>query len=556
MRLLVQLCKQKGIRKVVFSPGSRSAPLVIAFNQCKEIECLVIPDERCAGYFALGIAQRTRETVAVVCTSGTAVLNLAPAVCEAYYQKIPLLLLTADRPSDMIDKGENQAIHQENIFSPHTIANYQLPCEPLQTHEWNSAGDDIFNAIEQTQERGGGPVHINIPLREPLYTVEPETQLDFSPITLPKKELSISDNEKTAFQTQWKNATRKMIIAGLHDKNKTVETLLQQLAMREDTVVLTEATSNLYSKEFITPFEPIIAQLLIDKSTVFVPEIVVTIGKQIISKKIRQWLKKQPPVLHWHISETGDNWDIFHCKVFTGELAETDFLSAINDTEIAEQTSFKTDWNKRKAHCEATQNELIEKMPYTDFSVMQTIINHLPQHATIHYGNSTPIRYANLFCHRSDLVVYANRGTSGIDGCVSTAAGAASTQPTPTVAIIGDVSFFYDSNGLWHNHLSPHFRIIVINNTGGNIFRLIDGPTSVNEFEYYFETRHQLTAQHIAHLHGLAYHSCQNKDELTSTLPKFLNTHLNKPALLEVFTDGKLSAEEYKKFWDDLNKVL
>ena len=555
MRLLVQLCKQKGIRKVVFSPGSRSAPLVIAFTQCPEIECLVVPDERSAGYFALGMAQRTRETVAIVCTSGTAVLNLSPAVCEAFYQKIPLLILTADRPPEMIDKGENQAIHQKNVFAPHTVASYQLPCEPLQQYEWTSAGDDIFNAIDQTQERGGGPVHINIPLREPLYIYEEESPINFEPMQFPSLKFTLSKAEKKDYQTQWENASRKMIIVGLHDKNDTIENLLQQLGKREDTVVLTEATSNLHSENFITPFEPILAQLLQAKNADLVPEIVVTIGKQIISKKIRQWLKKYPPILHWHVSETNDNWDIFNQKVYTGSLDETDFLTALNDTEIATPTSYKTDWENYSKQSSAKQDLLLSKMPFADFSVMQKLIAQLPQNATVHYGNSTPIRYANLFRHRQDLTVYANRGTSGIDGCVSTAAGAAWTQKTPTVAIVGDVSFFYDSNGLWHNHLSAKFKIIVINNSGGNIFRLIDGPTSVNQFERFFETRHQLTAKHIAGLHGLDYYSCNNELDLTNVLPKFLDAQSKKPSLLEIFTDGTLSAEVYKKYWSEMTEL-
>jgi len=182
---------------------------------------------------------------------------------------------------------------------------------------------------------------------------------------------------------------------------------------------------------------------------------------------------------------------------------------------------------------------------------MKKLIDHLPQHATVHYGNSTPIRYANLFSHRSDLTVYANRGTSGIDGCLSTAAGSAYTQTAPTVVILGDVSFFYDSNGLWHNYLMPNFKIVVINNSGGNIFRLIDGPTSVDKFETFFETKHQLSAKHLAALHQLNYFSASNETSLKDALELFLQSN-DKPALLEVFTNGETSAAVYKKYWQEL----
>jgi len=515
------------------------------------MDCLVVPDERSAGYFALGIAQRTRETVAVVCTSGTAVLNLAPAVCEAFYQKIPLLILTADRPPEMIDKGENQAIHQQNIFSPHTLANYQLPAEPMQQHEWMRAGDDICNGIEQTQEQGGGPVHINIPMREPLYVCDNHAAPDFEPMILPAKAKRLSDKEINELQRQWVNTSRKMVLVGLHDKEITLENKLCSLAKREDTVVLTEATSNMHSPDFIAGYETALALLLANSSPNYVPEIVVTIGKQIISKKIRQWLKKNPPLLHWHIATTEENWDIFDKKVYTGAMDTLDFLTAILPTETAIGSSFKSDWQNLYQTVANKQAKLIEEMPYSDFSLMKKLIDHLPQHATVHYGNSTPIRYANLFSHRSDLTVYANRGTSGIDGCLSTAAGSAYTQTAPTVVILGDVSFFYDSNGLWHNYLMPNFKIVVINNSGGNIFRLIDGPTSVDKFETFFETKHQLSAKHLAALHQLNYFSASNETSLKDALELFLQSN-DKPALLEVFTNGETSAAVYKKYWQEL----
>lgn len=559
VRLIAEMCRRKGIRKVVFSPGSRSAPFVIAFKAIPEIECMVIPDERVAGYFALGLAQQLGETVAVVCTSGTAVLNLGPAVCEAFYQNIPLLLLTADRPDGAVNNGENQAIMQDNIFGNHALARYSVDGDVTTRKELDALVQTIGKAIDDTTHGYVGPVHVNVHIDEPLY----ETTDEKLPADIGAKESDGNGKEFIALKdlqrikNEFTFYKKKMVLVGCRDYDDEFNDRLERLNQRGDVVVIYENLSNLLLDNAVWNVDACLGIMSEKRSPQFVPDVVITMGGQIVSKRIKKFLYGMPK-LHWDIppgSNAGRGWSMFGDMFDSIEpVNEIQFLNTIIETEEAEDTNYKNNWLQLSHEADGLSKQYFATVPFCDLKIFDVLNSRLTMSANVQYGNSTPIRYSNFFKHSSSLTVNANRGTSGIDGCLSTAAGAAYAGKKLTLCVLGDVSFFYDSNALWNNYLSPKLRIIVINNNGGNIFRLIDGPNRVADFEQFFETRHQLTAKHLATMYGLPYYFCAAQDELEQTLDSFLNSKKGEAAILEIKTDGELSAAVYRKYFEYLSQ--
>jgi 2-succinyl-5-enolpyruvyl-6-hydroxy-3-cyclohexene-1-carboxylate synthase len=555
VRLIADICRRKGVRKVVFSPGSRSSPLVIAFSQIPEIECIVIPDERVAGYFALGMAQQLREAVALVCTSGTAVLNLAPAVCEAFYQFIPLLVLTADRPTGASLKGENQAIMQDDLLKEYTVFSSKINAEDEEALSKNTFSKVLNQAFKAMEGSSPGPAHINIHLEEPLYETDDE-QLVVEEEEFIETRVEIDEAGLSEFRQALKGARNKLVIAGMREANGWDKAIFDKLSTRKDIVIISESVSN-FPKNSIWNTDACIASIVQSETDAFTPDVVISFGNQIVSKRFKSFLKKNKPKQHFDIAPRvglARNWDMFDAlHPFKAYTDEKQILNVLLEEEEADST-YRETWERKSEETQTKSREYLSDIPFSDLKVFETLIDSFPDEANIQYGNSTPVRYSNFFPHKKSLTVNANRGTSGIDGCVSTAAGAAYVNGRMTICVVGDISFFYDSNALWNNYLSPDFRIIVINNGGGNIFRLIDGPTRVKDFEKFFETKHNLTAKHLASMYGLPYYICDSKNGLEEILKTFYGPQDGKTAILEIKTDGVVSAEVYKKYFEHLSK--
>lgn len=556
IQLIALRCMEHGIRHVVISPGSRSAPLVIAFSDYKEFECSVIPDERVAGYFALGIAQQLKIPVSVICTSGTAVLNLAPALCEAFYQNIPLLAITADRPEGSHLSGENQAILQKDIFKNFVGFSASINGELGP----NDALDDIEKIVAETfsilQQPNAQPVHWNIHLQEPLYG-KAEKCKNFSAVISKTTEVVNAEHQNTTeLINVWNASTKKLVILGMQPERTDILFALQKLSTRADVVIWTESTSNFPDNgSTISNADACIASISAEEETGFVPDIVITLGRQIISKRIKSFLRKHKPV-HFDIApgkNLARNWDVFgSLRKNSLPYDEEKVLELLSRAHVS-SSFFSFGWLQLSAIVKSRHKSFLSEAPFCDLKVFETLVHSYPAGADVQYGNSSPVRYSNLFEHRQ-VSVNANRGTSGIDGCVSTAAGAAYATKNLTINVVGDISFLYDSNALWNKQMSEHLRIIVINNGGGNIFRMIDGPQSFNQFENYFEMKHELNVAHLASMYGLPYYICSTENELNKTLPAFFNVQGGKAAILEIKTDGMLSAEVYKQYFSQLKR--
>lgn len=544
---LAQLCASAGIKHIVISPGSRSAPLVAAFTHHDAFECLAIPDERSAAFVALGIAQQTRKPVALICTSGTAALNYAPAVAEAYYQQIPLLLLTADRPTEWIDQGDGQTIRQQGLFGAHTRGSYQLPQEPENENAIWHLSRLVSEALIKCLNPVAGPVHINIPMAEPLYEFSSSEQERLRSFELAKQSNSLSEDQWKELSTHWNAADRKMILLGMHFPDQNLNGHLSALANDPSVIVLKETTSNIEDGLFVGCIDRTLAAIH-DFST-FQPDLLITMGGAIVSKRIKEQLRNHKPAAHWHVSRDYVTQDTYQSLTLQVPLETKDFIAGLSARISLGTGDYNSHWQEASRMGKERHDLYLGDSPFSDIKVFDHLLSHVPVGWQMQLGNSTPIRYAQLFDPKQGVTYFSNRGTSGIDGCSSTAVGASMVSEQPVLMVTGDVSFFYDSNAFWNDYVSGKLKIVLINNGGGGIFRYLDGPQKTGQLEEFFETTHQLNAEGIARTFGLGYRSASSDTELKEEYQALLSNS-EQCEILEIFTPRTENAELLQKYFD------
>ncbi|ESU22584.1 menD protein [Flavobacterium enshiense DK69] len=538
---LIEICKAKDLHDVVISPGSRNAPLTIGFASNPEFNCYSIADERCAAFFAMGMAQQKQKPVALVCTSGSALLNYYPAVAEAFYSQIPLVVISADRPKSKIDIGDGQTIRQENVFQNHILFSANLSEEASEENDLK-INQAINEAIIQK-----GPVHINAPFEEPLYETVRELSVQPVVVDCQKDEKQLSNLD--VFVNQWNTAKKKLILIGVNNPNEIDVAVLNQLANDPSVVVMTEVTSNVHHPDFIPNIDTIITPFTDEDFKAFQPEILVSIGGMIVSKRIKAFIRKYKPNEHWHV-DTHRAYDTFGCLTQHFEVSPNvffnEFLSKVNPTE----SDYRQMAMDLKAMRKQMHNKYLKTIPFSDMKVFEKILPMLPENSQLQISNSSPIRYAQLFDIHPSIEVFCNRGTSGIDGSTTTAIGAALASGKPTVMITGDVSFFYDSNALWNSYITQNFKIILINNHGGGIFRILPGHQETAVFNTFFETSHALTAEHLAKMYGFDYFKCGNESELNVEMKMF--SAAEKPSIIEIFTPTEINNQVLLNYFKNL----
>ncbi|HKJ06853.1 MAG TPA: 2-succinyl-5-enolpyruvyl-6-hydroxy-3-cyclohexene-1-carboxylic-acid synthase [Flavobacteriaceae bacterium] len=533
-------CKAYAVKHIVIAPGSRNAPLIIGFTNHTYFKTYSIVDERAAAFFALGLAQQLQQPVAVVCTSGSAVLNFFPAVAEAFYSLIPLVVISADRPKHLLEIGDGQTIQQEGIFNKHIVFEANL----------NEAGTDnkqLLNQAFVASQKNKGPVHINVPFDEPLY----ETTTSFSEnvnaeIRQPKPTFYINE-----VLPLWNAAEKKIVLIGAHYPDGELQQLLETLAQDPSVLILTENTANVSSPNFITSIDKLIFPFKEEELTAFKPDLLLSFGGLIVSKKIKQHLRKYKPKHHFHVDEIRA-FDTYLSLTKHIKTSATNFLKALLQHKKNVKSNYQHYWLKKKKNRLQKHNAFLKEATYSDLKVFDVITNQLPENCMLQVSNSAVIRYTQLFDINPSINVFCNRGTSGIDGSTSTAIGAASNSPKQTVFITGDISFFYDSNALWNNYIPNNFRIILINNGGGGIFRFIPGPQQTEALPY-FETPHQLTAKHLCNMHQIAYISARNLKDVTTALNTFFKPS-ESPQLLEIFTPRTENDKVLKAYFNFLKE--
>ena len=531
---IAELCARKGLTDAIVCPGSRCAPLTIAFARHQKITTRSFSDERSAGFIALGIAQQNQTPTILVCTSGSAAYNFAPAISEAFFSHTPLLVFTADRPAEWIAQHDGQTIFQENIFGKHVKKSFQLP----QTY---SHPDDVWainrivnEAINLAIQEPQGPIHINVPLREPFYPSAEETlaySKEIRVIDSITSDYFISEDDLISLKKEWVKFNNILIVAGQQDYNAELIQALNQFQKQHNVPVVADIISNLHQAEnAIQHSDVFLGQTLDSIKQSLKPDLLLTFGKSVISKNIKLFLRKFKPQNHWHIQPAGDIADPFQTITKVINSTPLRFFNSINSIststkfEQQKQSNYQKLWEIEERKAVRNLEDFFPHENFGEFELIKKIIKQLPDNCHLHLANSMSVRYANfigLSSNKKNIKVFSNRGTSGIDGCTSTAVGHSLKKDIPNFLITGDLAFFYDRNAFWHNYKLPNLRVVLLNNHGGIIFKMIDGPGSLPESADYFVTQQNLNARKLCEEFGFCYLPLNNQRKIKNTLTDF-----------------------------------
>ena len=543
---LVGLCADYGVEKAVVCPGSRCAPLLIGFGKYPGIETISVTDERAAGFIGLGLAQQSGRPVVLVCTSGTAAQNFAPAVTEAFYQQVPLIVLTADRPPEWIDQWDGQTIRQKNLYIDHIKGSFVYD---------EDSTDVAKKALELALEGAPGPVHLNIPIREPFYPKSLEkiiidtkgarlrSTMDGHAEVTKENNYKIEKLVWDEFESLLNASEQVIVLGGQMSPNPELAHLLNQI----DVPIFGDVISNLQGVEDVIKS----ADLTFKTDDEFLaPDFLITFGRSIISKNLKLYLRKHKPKHHWHIGlgMVGDPFQSLTKIIKTpplyffeewldkgiGKNNQDDYLTLLSDAQKNVGENFDLKLNNAE---------------FNYFSAVRSVLRQLPQNSVLHLGNSMPVRIANFIGLNDPTIdIWCNRGTSGIDGVLSTAVGHALADPNRNhTLIIGDLSFFYDRNGLWLNHKFPtNLQIVILNDNGGGIFNMIPGPSNQDGLTNLFTTPHQRTAKFTTQEFNLTYSKITSLEEIDGW----------SSGILEIFTEMQNNTETFKRITTKTRRKL
>lgn len=537
---LTSLLHQHQICDCVVCPGSRNAILIHNFKQAG-FQLYPVTDERSAAFVALGICLQRQSPVAICVTSGSALLNTLPAVAEAYYRHLPLLVISADRPTEWIGQLDGQTLPQEGALTPYTET-FHLSAAEDATANWHNQLL-INRALLRVRQNGGQPVHINIPIREPLFSF----QTAELPVTWPIREEMgdtghpISDETVHAIQS----ARLPIVIVGQYEKG-TIPAL-RTIEENNSLLVLPEIISGQAGSWRTTWLEQLLPHLD------FRPDLVIHIGGNLVNKQLKLHIRKISACSVIRIDETGQVADTFqHLRILvraTPQEALSQLASILPPQQEVQKWKTLLDQGLHLS-------EKYQPLHFSDIGILQRLSQRIPKHAAIHLANSSPVRNASCFLGSFPGRIFCNRGVNGIEGSLSTATGYAMLHPHITLAVIGDLSFFYDLNALWNTRLPSGLRILLFNNAGGQIFQNLPGLNQSPALRQFIAAAHTTTAQGVAQTYGLEYHCAHSYDEADRAIGCLLREDTDSPVLLEVFTDtadnyeeGQLLKQYYLKQW-------
>ena len=547
IQILVSLLSQHGVSRAVVCPGSRNAPIVHWLSGCGTMECCPVTDERSAGFVALGMAQATGRPVAVCVTSGTALLNLAPSVAEAYYRQIPLVVISADRPQMWIDQLDGQTLRQPGALGGFVARCVTLP-EPSTDENCRYSERLVNEAMLAARHPVGRPVHINVPLSEPLF--------DFTVADTPcvRAVTHIGNGGASAEMVgligdRLRRAVRPMIVVGQCDDSRMLADALRRLAGRY--VVLQEPLS---PGPGAVRFDEVLNR--IGMSADYMPDFILYAGGTVVSKRLKKFLRAADGAETWAVSPDGEIHDTFMTQT---AVIQADAVSVMvglaallsDDDGVSSASGFRCLWTAALAaadsHAAAFEPRYSQMMAVRMFEAMA---GELDYDFHVHYANSSAVRLANVY---SDHYIYVNRGVNGIEGSLSTAAGFSMACPEMTFCVIGDLSFFYDSNALWSQALHGNLRILLLNNCCGGIFHQLPGLEASPVRDSCIAAEHHASAHGICDAHDIGYLAAHDAGELARNMETFLYSGTRRPLLFEVFTDAEEDAGAIKEYLDAFN---
>ena len=557
---IAELCARKGVTQAILCPGSRCAPLTLAFAKHDDFQVRTISDERSAAFIAHGIAQQLQSPVILVCTSGSAAFNFAPAIAEAFFQQTPLLIFTADRPKEWIDQYDGQTIRQENIFGVHVKKSFSLPEDFENTDSKWFIHRAVNEAINLSEEFPRGPVHINVPLREPLYPAKNE-KVTFSKtlkvISVEKPSYVLSTEVVNELQNKISGFSKILLVAGQQDFDNSLVKAIEKFSSSNQAPIVGDILSNLHSNQNVIRYsDTFLSACGEDVQHSLQPELLITFGKSIISKHTKLFLRKLRPLEHWHIQPAGTPADTFQSLTRIIRCEAKDFFKALftdkkeKGFENQRKENFLRVWQAEEHRTVLSMKKYFSDQNFPELSLIKEFILSLPPRCNLHLANSMAVRYTNFIgieAGKKGIHVYSNRGTSGIDGCTSTAVGHSLCNEIPNFLITGDMAFFYDRNAFWHNYPLTNLHVLLLNNHGGIIFNIIDGPGNVPERDEFFVTEQKLTAKNLAAEFGFDYLHVDSVKKIRGCLKDFLIFD-GKTKILEMESSQEENKEAFETF--------
>lgn len=548
VNLLTSFLIAKGVRNVVACPGSRNIPLINDFSANDQLRCIPVTDERSAAFYGLGVSLATGEPVAVCVTSGSALLNASPALAEAYYRHVPLILVSADRPVAWIDRLDGQTMRQDGALRNYVKAQTELSdyadgdaiAENLYTLRLNTC-------INKALEEEPGPVHINVHLDEPLFGFS-HAQLPCVRNIKPSSPCPDLERAREAARRFLQSARRMIVVGQSAREDKKLNALVKELSRRF--TVLNEPLS----ASFSVPFDRAVryaAKKLPDGRIDFV----LTLGGTVVSKTLKKYLRTSNIAEHWEVNASGEIHDITMQQTGMVRCSPSVFLEILLDESrnggAAEaDAQFDAVWKKST---DIVQQSIDEYEP--PFSQMRAVrdfelsLDDMEYDYEVHYANSMSVR---LGCMYARHYVWCNRGLNGIEGSLSAAAGFSVATSAMVFCVIGDLSFFYDQNALWNTNLGGNLRILLLNNGGGAIFSRLKGLQASGGEMDIISARHSASARGVCEQNDVGYIAVHNEEEWRDGLVHFLTETTTRPMVMEVFT----SSEADGKAIDGLNEYI
>ena len=544
---LFSLLAKFGVRHVICSPGSRNAVLLMQAEAYPEMRKTVVVDERCAAFVALGIAMVSQSPVALVCTSGSAVFDYAPALAEACYQGIPLIVISADRPYVWIDQDDSQTIRQFGALANIVKAQYDLDGDRgEEDYIWYAnrvVNEGLLKALDSKQ----GPVHFNIHLNgDTAMEVSRNDDSRKIDVITPPSRLSSETVKNLAREAAGKKI---MLVAGFMPPDNKVQKAVAMLEELPNVCIMAETISNLHLPNEAYMVDTALFKLSQKDLKALAPDILISIGGALVSRRLKEFLRSNPPARHWSLSCSDNLIDCFRALTLKMECREAPFLQTLAkmmkrlEKGGGKEDSYRNEWLKIR---KATIGDPLSR-PWSDLLALKMVFDALPQDANLFLSNGTSVRYAQILPYRLTHATYSNRGVSGIDGCTSTAVGGALVYDKLTCLVTGDMSFCYDLGGLGTRLAPPRMRIVVLDNGGGDIFRFISATKNLAIREKYLSARQELSVEALADAFGWEYFYADSPESLNTELEEFFSDTL-LPAILHVDTSRSPNAEILTQF--------
>ena len=550
--ILFDILEQKGIKDVVCSPGSRNVPLLVAASSRPEMNKHFVVDERSAAFIANGISLVGKKPVVLICTSGTALLNYSPAIAEAYYQSLPLIVISADRPLQWIDQDDSQTIRQDGALSNFVKNSYSIPSsdednEELQWYVNRLVNDAIITATTGRK----GPVHINVHLSEPL---DKRTEKQNMPQRLIETLEADSVGNKEAIKELANKISdsKVLLVAGFIQPDSKLQKAISEFSRFPNIAVMAETISNLHLKPEDYSIDSVLTSYDNEVLDSMAPDLVITVGGALVSRKLKEYIRRNSKKCrHWSVGYNHTTTDPFMSLTLRIETEPNRFFRNLNNalrkcSFNKNVSNFQEDWHIKRVKALENKSKFIHQCIWSELKAFDILLKNLPSNYNLFLSNGTSIRYAQIISYDLPHASYCNRGVSGIDGSVSTALGGALVYKGPTLLITGDLSMAYDIGALAFKDIPDRFKLIVIDNQGGGIFRFIPSTSSLPEREKYLCQSPILPLINLAAGYGWNYYECEDEQSMLKTFKAFLKD--TKKSIMKVKCDGFTSAEILKQY--------